>query len=74
MNIFQKENADLFLGDIRKKLGRIMESEITDLLCISENTLQMWTGGIIQSDQMPDEMCIQIGVIFIPDVAEDATL
>jgi hypothetical protein len=48
----------LFTRNVGKELRCVMEGAIVDLLRVPENALQVRAGGIIQADQMPDEMGI----------------
>src|SRR6266545_3640275 len=74
MNIFQKDDAYLFAGDIGEKLRGVMEGKIMDLPGISKNASQVRTGGKIQPDQMADEMGVKSSGFLISYVTENPTL
>ena len=74
MNIFQKDDAYLFAGEIGEKLRRVMEGKIMDLPGIPENTSQVRAGGKIQPDQMADEMGVESSGFLISYVRENPTL
>src|SRR5690349_2583850 len=74
VNIFQKDDRDLVMCNIGQELRGVMKGTVVDLLRIPKNALQVWAGGIVQADQVSDEVGIQAGVLFISDKTEDAAL
>jgi hypothetical protein len=56
MNVFKKDHTGLFTKSLCKELCHVVESKITNLPRITQNSLQMWAGGEIKSDQMADKM------------------
>src|SRR5690242_2741794 len=74
MNIFQKDDANLIVGDIRQELGSIVKGQIVDLPRVSKDAFQMNAVGKIQTDQMTNEMSIKSRSLLIPHVRENPGL
>src|SRR6185369_9030879 len=74
VNIFKKHHAYLLTCDLRAELLSVMEGEIMNLPGISKNTFQVSAGGIVQPNQVTDEMSIEGGSFLISHIAENPAL